>query len=68
MGAIKYLLYILSLLPGLGIIIGIVFMISDDPEKSKVGKTCLVINILAIIIVCVLLSVLLGLGLLAALI
>jgi len=55
LGAIKYLFYILAIfIPILGIIIGIVLMISDDPEKKKVGKTCLLIGILMIIIVCVL--------------
>jgi len=51
MGALKYLLYILSFfIPGLGILIGIIFMISNEPEKKHVGKNCLLLGILAIVL------------------
>ncbi|MBI5001125.1 MAG: hypothetical protein HZB92_06320 [Euryarchaeota archaeon] len=51
MGALKYVLYILSFLfwP-LGIIIGIVFMISNEPEKKQVGKMCIILAILSVVL------------------
>jgi len=46
------LLYILSfLIPILGIIIGILWLgMGSDPEKKQVGKMCLILGILSIVI------------------
>lgn len=59
-GALRYVLYIISFfIPPLGIIIGIVFMISSEPDKKRVGKNCLLIAIIAIVLEIVLLCVIL---------
>lgn len=55
MGGLKYVFYILSfLIWPLGIILGIVLLISDDPEKKHVGKNCILIAVIFLIIECVL--------------
>lgn len=42
----KVLLYIVSILiPIAGIIIGIVFLLRDDPEEKRVGKICIILGI-----------------------
>src|SRR3989339_376739 len=43
---IKVLLYIVSILiPIAGIIIGVVFLLRDDPEEKRVGKICIILGI-----------------------
>jgi hypothetical protein len=52
-GCLKFILYALSLfVPIVGIIAGIIFMSKGDPESSALGKTCLAISIIAIILGC----------------
>jgi hypothetical protein len=53
-GGEKALFYILSILiPIVGIILGIVWMNDQDPEKKAVGKTCLIIGISVTVLSCV---------------
>jgi uncharacterized membrane protein HdeD (DUF308 family) len=53
-GGQKVLLYILSLfIPVVGIILGIVWMNDQDLEKKQIGKNCLVIGIISIILSCI---------------
>jgi hypothetical protein len=53
-GGQKALLYILSFfVPVVGIILGIVWMNDQDFEKKAVGKTCLTIGIVAIVLSCI---------------
>lgn len=67
MGALKYVLYIISfLMPIIGIIIGIIFMISSEPEKKKVGKNCLILAIVSIVLVIVIYCIVIGMILGAA--
>lgn len=48
---IKVLLYLVSfLIPVAGIIIGIIFMTRPDPEEKQVGKICLILGILSILL------------------
>jgi len=55
MGGMKYVFYILSfLIWPLGILLGIILLISDDPEKKHVGKNCILIAVIMLILVCVL--------------
>ena len=52
-GCLKFILYALSFfIPLVGIIAGIIFMSKGDPEASSLGKTCLIISIVAIVIGC----------------
>jgi hypothetical protein len=52
-GCLKFILYVLSFsIPLVGIIVGIIFMSKGDPEASALGKTCLIISIVAIVIGC----------------
>jgi hypothetical protein len=53
-GGQKALLYILSFfIPVVGIILGIVWMNDQDIDKKAVGKTCLIIGIVAIVLSCI---------------
>ncbi len=53
-GGLKVLLYILSFfIPVVGIILGIIWMNDQDPEKKAIGKNCLVISILSIVLSCI---------------
>ncbi|MEW9051785.1 MAG: hypothetical protein AB2392_11565 [Neobacillus sp.] len=53
-GGQKVLLYILSFfIPVVGIILGIVWMNDQDLEKKQIGKNCLVIGIISIILSCI---------------
>jgi hypothetical protein len=53
-GGQKALYYILSILiPIVGIILGIIWMNDQDPEKKAVGKTCLIIGIGVTVLSCV---------------
>jgi hypothetical protein len=52
-GCLKALLYLLSFfVPIVGIIVGIVFMSKGDPVSNALGKACLVISIVAIVLGC----------------
>jgi len=52
-GCLKFILYALSFcIPLVGIIAGIIFMSKGNPEASSLGKTCLIISIVAIVIGC----------------
>ena len=52
-GCLKIILYVLSFaIPIVGIIVGIIFMSKGDPESNSLGKTCLAISIVAIVIGC----------------
>lgn len=53
-GGQKALFYILSfLIPVVGIILGIIWMNEQDMEKKQVGKTCLIVAIIAIVLGCI---------------
>ncbi|MDR6999514.1 hypothetical protein [Neobacillus niacini] len=53
-GGIRVLLYILSFfIPVVGIILGIIWMNDQDPEKKQVGKTCLIVGIVSIVLSCI---------------
>jgi hypothetical protein len=53
-GGQRALLYILSFfIPAVGIILGIVWMNDQDIDKKAVGKTCLIIGIVAIVLSCI---------------
>ncbi|MEW5747848.1 MAG: zinc ribbon domain-containing protein [Candidatus Thermoplasmatota archaeon] len=50
-GGMRVLLYLVSVFVWIaGIIIGIVFMMKDDPEYKRVGKICLILGIVSILI------------------
>jgi len=52
-GCLKALLYLFSFfVPIVGIIAGIIFMSKGDPVSSALGKTCLGISIVAIVLGC----------------
>jgi len=53
-GGQKALFYILSILiPIVGIIVGIIWMNDQDPEKKVVGKNCLIIAIVVMVLSCI---------------
>ncbi|WP_284036286.1 hypothetical protein [Neobacillus sp. 114] len=53
-GGLKALLYILSFfIPIIGIILGIIWMNDQDMEKKAIGKTCLIIGIVSIVLSCI---------------
>ncbi|MFF2446864.1 hypothetical protein ACFVSW_07130 [Neobacillus sp. NPDC058068] len=53
-GGLKALLYILSFfVPVVGIILGIIWMNDEDLEKKAIGKTCLIVGIVSIVLSCV---------------
>ncbi len=53
-GGQKALYYILSvLIPIVGIILGIIWMNDQDPEKKVVGKNCLIIAIGVTVLSCI---------------
>ncbi len=50
-GGVRVLLYLVSfLVPVVGIILGIVFMVRADPEYKRVGKICLILGVVAIVV------------------
>ncbi len=52
-GCMKWGFYLLSaLIPIAGIIIAIVYMGKGDPESKSLGKVCLIISIVAMVILC----------------
>lgn len=52
-GGLKVLLYIVSfLVPLAGIIIGIIFYTKDTSEEKKFGKTCIILAVVAIVVMC----------------
>ncbi|WP_312468875.1 hypothetical protein [Neobacillus sp.] len=51
---IKALVYIVSFfIPVVGIILGIVWMNDQDLEKKAIGKTCLIVGIVSIVLSCI---------------
>ena len=53
-GGQKALFYILSILiPIVGIIVGIIWMNDENPEKKAVGKNCLIIAIVVMVLSCI---------------
>ncbi|WHY91152.1 hypothetical protein QNK12_26515 [Neobacillus cucumis] len=53
-GGIRALLYILSFfIPVVGIILGIIWLNDQDPDKKKVGKTCLIVGVVSIVLSCI---------------
>ncbi|WP_423799531.1 hypothetical protein [Neobacillus sp. SAB-20_R2A] len=53
-GGLKALLYILSFfIPIVGIILGIIWMNDQDVEKKAIGKTCLTVGIVSIVLSCI---------------
>ena len=52
-GCLKFIMYALSFfIPIVGIIAGIIYMSRGDPESSALGKTCLAISIVVIVLGC----------------
>ena len=52
-GCLKFIMYALSFfIPIVGIIAGIIYMSRGDPESSALGKTCLAISIVTIVVGC----------------
>ena len=52
-GCLKFILYALSFtIPIVGIIVAIIFMAKGDPESRALGRTCLILSIVAIVIGC----------------
>jgi hypothetical protein len=50
----RALLYILSfIIPVVGIILGIVWMNDHDLDKKAIGKTCLIVGIVSIVLSCI---------------
>jgi hypothetical protein len=50
----RSLLYILSfIIPVVGIILGIVWMNDQDLDKKAIGKTCLTVGIVSIVLSCI---------------
>ncbi|MDQ1372588.1 MAG: Zinc ribbon protein [Candidatus Thermoplasmatota archaeon] len=50
-GGVRVLLYLVSfLVPVVGIILGIVFMVRADPEYKRMGKICLILGVVAIVV------------------
>ena len=53
-GGQKALFYILSILiPVVGIVLGIIWVSDQDPEKKVVGKNCLIIGIAVTVLSCI---------------
>ncbi|WP_035424556.1 hypothetical protein [Bacillus sp. UNC438CL73TsuS30] len=53
-GGLKALLYILSFfIPVVGIILGIIWLNDQGPDKKQVGKTCLIVGIVSIVLSCI---------------
>lgn len=53
----KILFYLLSLTIIIGFIIGIVYYVKPEPELKQVGKNCIIISLLVLVICCILWSV-----------
>jgi hypothetical protein len=52
-GCLKIFLYLASFsIPIVGIIAGIIFMSRGDPESRALGRTCLILGIVSIVIAC----------------
>jgi len=52
-GCLKIFLYLISFsIPIVGIIVGIVFMSRGDPESRSLGRTCLILGIISVVLAC----------------
>ena len=52
-GCMKWAFYLLSVfIPLAGIILGVIYMSKPDPESKGLGKACLIIGIVVIVIGC----------------
>ncbi len=52
-GCLKFFLYLVSFsVPIAGIIIGIIFISRGDPESRSLGRTCLILGIISVVIAC----------------
>lgn len=50
-GGVRVLLYIVSfIIPLVGIILGIIYMVKPDADSKKFGKMCLILAIIAIVV------------------
>lgn len=50
----KVLFYILSfIIPIVGIVLGIIWLNDQDPDKKQVGKYCLILGIVAVVLGCI---------------
>jgi RsiW-degrading membrane proteinase PrsW (M82 family) len=47
----RWLLYILSLIPLVGLIAGIVLMTKEDAESKQVGKNCIIAMIIGVVLI-----------------
>ena len=54
-GGMKILLYIVCFILGIpiGTIIGVIFFVSDNPHKKQVGKMCIILSIVGLVIVAI---------------
>ncbi|AZU63879.1 hypothetical protein [Neobacillus mesonae] len=53
-GGLKFLLYLVSFfIPIVGIILGIIWMNDQELDKKAVGKNCLIVAIVSIVLSCV---------------
>ncbi|MFE8702808.1 hypothetical protein ACFYKX_19575 [Cytobacillus sp. FJAT-54145] len=51
---LRVVVYLLSFfVPVVGLVLGIVWMNDQDPEKKQIGKTCLIIGIVSIVLSCI---------------
>ena len=66
-GGIKILLYLICFFLGIpiGTIIGVIFYINDNPYKKQVGKTCIILSVVGLVLVLLCVFVL-GVGMLFA--
>jgi len=52
-GCLKIFLYLASFsVPIVGIVIGLIFISRGDPESRSLGRTCLILGIISIVIAC----------------
>jgi hypothetical protein len=52
-GCLKFFLYVISfLIPFLGVILGLIYMSRRDPESERLGKACVILSIVSIVIAC----------------
>jgi hypothetical protein len=52
-GCFRFFLYAVSFfIPVAGLIIGLIFMARPDPESKGLGRTCLIIGVISIVLSC----------------